>query len=88
MTTRQLIERTNTAMMKPAVTGAVNDSHSATHRTLSHGQSLAQGPTLPESPFDLDTTIAAGQTVEFVLGNNGSGCSLADESLLRAVIAH
>ena len=48
----------------------------------------ADGPKMPESPFDFDTTIAAGETVDFVLGNNGSGNPLADESLLRAVILH
>ena len=41
---------------------------------------------LPESFFDLETTIQAGSTVDFVLGNH-SGTIAADESVLRATIS-
>lgn len=41
---------------------------------------------LPESFFDLETTVQAGDTVDFVLGNH-SGSIAADESVLRATIS-
>ncbi len=42
---------------------------------------------LPETYFDLDTTVGAGSTVDFVVGNNSaSGNPYHDESALRATI--
>jgi hypothetical protein len=44
------------------------------------------GATLAETYFEFDTTIGAGQFVDFVVGNGGSGNTSGDESLLRAII--
>lgn len=44
------------------------------------------GTTLTEQYFDFDKTIVEGDTVDFVLGNGGSGDIAGDESLLRAII--
>jgi hypothetical protein len=41
---------------------------------------------LPESFFNFETTVQAGSTVDFVLGNHG-GTLAADESVLRATIS-
>jgi hypothetical protein len=41
---------------------------------------------LPETNFDFDVAVAAGDTIDFVVGNGGNNSLLGDESLLRAVI--
>ena len=41
---------------------------------------------LVETYFDFDTELAEGSTVDFVLGNNGTGNLYGDESWLRATI--
>lgn len=43
--------------------------------------------TLDETPFDFDSFIVPGQTVDFVLGNGGGNNPFGDESLLRAIIS-
>ncbi len=46
----------------------------------------ASGPKLAETPFDFDTTVNAGDTVDFVLGNSTADDIAGDESILRAYI--
>lgn len=47
---------------------------------------VGEGNILPETPFNLDYQIEAGQFVDFVIGNGGSSSYAADETWLRATI--
>lgn len=48
--------------------------------------SAASGSVLAETPFDLNQVVSPGDTIDFVIGNNGNSYAAGDEAALRAQI--